>query len=87
MPPLPIPFIPHLKNDEASVIGTAEYLSGTTQGVGLPPLNVEVQEPEGIYLVQDKSEARHGENCLIRIYLLLLLRILPVLSYFPPFVF
>ena len=54
------------------------------QGVGLPPLHIEVQEPKGVYFVQDEVEASHGENRLSRIDLLLLIRILPIISSFPP---
>ena len=48
----------------------------------IKPLHVEVQEPEGLYLVQDKVEARHGENCPSRIDILLLIHILPIFSSF-----
>ena len=57
IPPLPIPIIPHLIDNEAGIVDTMERLSGPTQGIGLPPLHVKVQEPEGIYLFQDKVEA------------------------------
>ena len=79
--------IPHLTDDKACIVNTAECLTGPTQGVGLPPLHVEVQEPEGLYLVQDKVEAHHGENRWSHLDLLLLLHTLPVFSSFPPFVF
>ena len=87
MPPLPIPLIPNLTDNESSIFDTTEWISVPTQSVGFPPLNIEVQEPEGLYLVQDKVEARHGENRRSHLNLLLLLRILPVFSSFPPFVF
>ena len=54
--PLPIPLIPHLTDNEAGIVDTAECLSCTTQDVGLPPLHIDVQEPEGLYLVQNKSK-------------------------------
>ena len=87
MPPLPIPLIPHLTDNEASIVDAVECLSSPTQGVGIPPLHVEVQKPEELYLVQDKVEARHGKKCPSHLDLLLLLCILPVFSSFPPFVF
>ena len=83
IPPLPIPLIPHLTDNEAGIVDTARYLSGPTQGVGLLPLHVEVQKPEGLYLVQGKVEGRHGENRRCHVDLLLRLRILPVFSSFP----
>ena len=86
IPPLLIPLIPQLTYNEVGVVDAAECHSGPMKGVGLPPLHVEVQEPEGLYLVQDEVEARHGENRPIRPDILLLLRILSVFSYFPPFV-
>ena len=87
MPPLPIPLIPHLTDNETGIVDSSGCLSGPTQGVGLPILHVEVQEPKGLYLVQDKVEARHGEKRSSHLDLLLLLRILPAFSSFPPFVF
>ena len=87
MPPLPIPLIPHLTDNEVGIFDAAECVSVLTQVVGLPPLHIEVQEPEGLYLVQDKVEACHGEERSSCLDLLLLLRILPVFSSFPPFVF
>ena len=87
IPPLPIPLFPHLTDTEAGIFDTAECLSGLTQGVGLSPLHVEVQEPEGLYLVKDKVKARHGENCRSHLDLLLLLCILPVFTFFPLFAF
>ena len=83
--PLPISLIPHLTEKKAGIIDTAESLSGPMQGVGLPPLHFEVQEPKGIYLVQDKVETCHGENH--RSHLDILLLILPVFSFFTSFVF
>ena len=62
MSPLPIPLIPHFTNNEAGIVDAAECLSAPTQGVGLPPIHVKVQEPRGLYLVQDKVEAHHGET-------------------------
>ena len=87
MPPLPIPLTPHLTDNKAGIVDAAECLSGPTQDVGLPPLHVYMQEPEGIYIFQDEVEARHGENRLSRLGLLHLLHILPVFSSFPPFIF
>ena len=87
MPPLPIPIIPHLTYKEAGIVDTAECLSRSTQGVCLPPLHVKVQEPGGVYIVQDKVEARHGENRPSRLDIILLIHILPVLSSFPPSIF
>ena len=87
MPPLPIPLVPQLTDKKSGVINATECHSGPTQGVGLPPLHVEVQEPKGFYLVQDEVEARHGENRPSCLDLLLLIRILPVFSSFPPFIF
>ena len=80
IPPLSLPLIPHLTDNEAVIVDNTECLSGPTQGVGLPPLHIKVQELEGLYLVQDKVEARHGENRRSHLDLLLLLRILPVFS-------
>ena len=54
IPPLAFPLVPHLTDKAAGIVDTAEYLSGLMHGVGLPPLHVEVQEPEVLYLVQDK---------------------------------
>ena len=87
MNPLPIALITHLTDNEAGIVGTVERLSSPTQGVDLPPLHVEVPEPEGLYLVQDKVKARHGENRERNIDLLLILCILPIFYYFPPFFF
>ena len=61
-PPFRISLIPHLTDNEAGIVDIVECLSSPTQGVGLPTLHVEVQETEGLYLVQDKVKARHGEN-------------------------
>ena len=83
MPPLPIPLIPHPTDNKSGVVNAVECQSSTTHGVGLPPLHVEVQETEGIYLVQDEVEACHGENCPRRLDILLLISILPVFSSFP----
>ena len=88
MPPLPmnsltIPLVPHLTDNKSGIVNAAECLSGLTQGVGLPPLHIEVQEPKGVYLVQDEVKARHGENRPSRLDLLILIRILPVFSSLP----
>ena len=87
MTPFPTPLIPHLTDNEAGVVNAAECLSGPTQGVGLPPLHVKVQEPERLYLFQDEVEARHGENRPSRLDLLILHHIFPVFYYLPPFIF
>ena len=87
MPPLPIFLIPHLTDNGAGVVNAAECHSILTQGVGLPPLHVEVREPEGVYIIQDEVEERHGENRPSRLDLFLLIRTPPVFSSFPPFVF
>ena len=84
---LPIPLIPHLTDNEAGIINTVDCVSFPTQGVDRPPLQVEVQQPNGLFLVQGKVEAHHGENRRVHIDILLLLRILAVFSYFPSFVF
>ena len=60
MPPLPNRIILHLTDNKAGDIDAPEWHYGPMHGVGLPPLHIEVQEPEGLYLVQDKVEARHG---------------------------
>ena len=42
MPLLRIPLIPHLTDNEVGVVNAKECHSIPTQGVGLPPLHVEV---------------------------------------------
>ena len=83
MPPLPNPINPHLKDNKAGSIDATKCHYVPTHGLGLPPLHAEAQEPEGIYLVQDKVEACHGGNRPRRLDFILLIRILPVLYYFP----
>ena len=71
MPYLSIALIPHLIDNKAGVVDSAECNSRPMQGVGLPPLHVEVQELEEIYLFQDEVESRHGENFPSRLDLLI----------------
>ena len=57
MPHIPIPLIPHLTDNEAGVVDAVECHYGPTQGVGIPPLHIEVQELGGFIL--SKMKSRH----------------------------